>query len=225
MSKLQPTITADGSSTLYHPELDEHYHSVHGAYAESMHVFIRSGLHVAWDGLEEVKVLEVGFGTGLNAWLTAMEAVQAQKKVHYMGLEYQPLAKEVIGQLHFPQLHQSPEGSELWQKIHDADWDKPTATSPWFEIQKVELNWTEEQPDGLFDLIYYDAFAPNKQPEMWTPDLFEKAFKLLSMGGVWVTYTAKGAVRRGLQEAGFHVERIPGPPGKREMIRAWKINQ
>lgn len=223
--QVEPKATGDGSFTLYNCELDEHYHSIHGAYTESMHVFIRSGLHVVWDRLKEVKVLEVGFGTGLNAWLTALEADRTQKKIHYTGLEYHPLSQEVIIQLQLPRLQDHPDGQDLWQKIHDAEWNKPTALSPWFEIQKVELNWTEEQPEGLFDLIYYDAFAPNKQPEMWTPSLFEKSFQLLAKGGVWVTYTAKGSVRRGLQEAGFRVEKIPGPPGKREMLQAWKMDQ
>lgn len=225
MAKLQPNITGDGSSTLYHPELDEHYHSIHGAYTESMHVFIQSGLRAVWDGLEEVKMLEVGFGTGLNAWLTALEADRTQKRIRYTGLEYHPLSKEVITQLQLPLLHDHHGGPDLWQKIHDAEWNKPTALSPWFEIQKMEMDWTNEQPDGLFDLIYYDAFAPNKQPEMWAPSLLKKSFYLLAKGGVWITYTAKGSVRRGLQEAGFRVEKIPGPPGKREMLRAWKMDQ
>lgn len=214
--------TADGSLTLYLPDLDEHYHSINGAYTESMHVFIQSGLEAISASLDRISVLEIGFGTGLNAWLTGLWANHHQKEICYTGVDSHPLSQDLVQQFQFPQLTAQPEGLSTWKATHEAEWEKSTNIGKHFTLNKRQLDWIRENIDRSFDLIYYDAFAPNKQPEMWTLELFKKTYDLINSGGVLVTYTAKGDVRRAMQSAGFHVEKIPGPPGKREMLRAWK---
>lgn len=221
--KTQIIPTKDGSHSLYVAELDEHYHSIHGAYTESLHVFIRMGLQPLIDQQrQQIRVLEVGFGTGLNAWLTAMRCLDYHFMFHYAGLEKQPLEQNIISSLNYTEQHQHPQSVELWEAVHAAPWHTPHAITSHFTLHKQELDWTQQWPEGNFDLIYYDAFAPNKQPEMWTPALLDKCYALLNPGGIWVTYTSKGDVRRGLLAAGFEVEKVPGPPGKREMLRATK---
>lgn len=221
--KIQRITTQDGSSSLYQPALDEHYHSIHGAYTESMHVFIGMGLEpLLSQEKEQMRILEVGFGTGLNAWLTAFHSLEHHFMFHYVGVDKQPLEKEIISSLNYTEQHQHPQSKSLWAAIHAAPWQTPHAVTPHFTLHKQELDWTHQWPEGNFDLIYYDAFAPNKQPEMWTPALLDKCYALLNPGGIWVTYTSKGDVRRGLLAAGFDVEKVPGPPGKREMLRATK---
>lgn len=221
--KIQHITTQDGSSSLYQPALDEHYHSIHGAYTESMHVFIRMGLEpLLAQQKEHIRVMEVGFGTGLNAWLTALHSLDHHFMFHYVGLELQPLEQDLISSLNYTHQHPHPQAKPLWEAIHGAPWNEPHTITPHFTLEKQEFDWTRHWPTGTFDLIYYDAFAPNKQPEMWTPELLEKCYALLNPGGVWVTYTSKGDVRRGLIGAGFTVEKVPGPPGKREMLRAIK---
>ena len=203
--------------------LNEHYHSTHGAFTESIHVFIRSGLHAVWDQFDEIRILEVGFGTGLNAWLTALEANRYKRHIYYTSLERYPLSHQIIQTLQFPQLEDEEQGRKIWDKIHSSKWNQSEKISDWFELQKLEQDWIHDPLSDKYNVIYYDAFAPNKQPEMWTQPLLEKAYRLLTLGGVLVTYTAKGTIKRGLQAAGFQVEKIPGPPGKREMLRARKV--
>lgn len=221
---LSVVSTNDGSSSLYVPSLNEHYHSIHGAYTESMHVFIRMGLQpLLAEKREQIQVLEIGFGTGLNAWLTAIHSLEHNFMFHYLGIELQPLKDDIIDTLNYPMQHAHTDASELWKGIHATPWNSEYPIARNFMLQKQELDWTRHWPAGTFDLIYYDAFAPDKQPEMWTPELLEKCYALLNPGGVWVTYTSKGDVRRGLISAGFTVEKVPGPPGKREMLRATKM--
>lgn len=212
--------TADGSYTLYVPELDEHYHSVKGALTESQHIFIEMGLKHS--PAPEPRILEIGLGTGLNAFLTLIAAEEMQRKVHYTGIERYPLAEETLRQLDYPGII-GKKHEEDYYAIHQAPWEKETNLSPWFTLHKIEGDFTRHTFQKGYDIIYFDAFAPEKQPEMWEQALFNTLYNVLNEGGILTTYCAKGVVRRMLQTAGFTVERLPGPPGgKREILRATK---
>lgn len=212
--------TADGSYTLYVPELDEHYHSVKGALTESQHIFIEMGLKHS--PTPEPHILEIGLGTGLNAFLTLLAAEEMQRKVHYTGIERYPLAEETLRQLDYPGII-GKKHEEDYYAIHQAPWEKETNLSPWFTLHKIEGDFTRHTFQKGYDIIYFDAFAPEKQPEMWEQSLFNTLYNVLNEGGILTTYCAKGVVRRMLQTAGFTVERLPGPPGgKREILRATK---
>lgn len=214
--------TADGSYTLYVPELDEHYHSVKGALTESKHIFIDMGLKHA--AATEPRILEIGLGTGLNCFLTLMEAEASRRKVHYTGIERFPLTLEVVRSLDYPSVIGQGH-TEDYFAIHQAPWEKDVELSPWFTLHKTEGDFTRHQFEKGYDIIYFDAFAPEKQPEMWSQPLFDTLYSILNEGGILTTYCAKGVVRRMLQAAGFKVERLPGPPGgKREILRATKID-
>lgn len=211
-------LTADGSATLFVPELDEHYHSMKGAQTESQHIFIDLGLNASI--ATRPRVLEIGFGTGLNALLTLEAAEENRKKVHYTGIELYPLPWEVVKQLGYSD-------SPFFESLHSAPWEEESVISPYFALQKVQADFTKELPEVFqqhFDLVYFDAFAPEKQPEMWSQELFNQLYVQMNSGGILTTYCAKGVVRRMLQAAGFIVERLPGPPdGKREVLRGRKI--
>ena len=212
--------TADGSYTLYVPELDEHYHSVKGALTESQHVFIDMGLKHSSAACP--RILEIGLGTGLNCFLTLLQAEEDQRKVHYTGIERFPLDMDTIRQLDYPSLIGRGHEDDYFA-IHQAAWEEEVELSPWFTLHKVEGDFTRYSFEGGYDLIYFDAFAPEKQPEMWSQSLFDSLYRLLNEGGILTTYCAKGVVRRMLQSAGFTVERLPGPPGgKREILRGTK---
>ncbi len=211
--------TKDGSHTLYVPAMDEHYHSVNGARQESMHVFIEAGLRQVQ--ISSINVLEVGFGTGLNAFLTLLEAEQSNRTVHYTSLELYPLSEEVVAHLNYGQLI-APEKAELFTKLHQAEWGKEVQITSNFYLHKINCDLCQSKFEENYDLIYFDAFAPDKQPEMWQPELFQRLFDHTRTGGILTTYCAKGVVRRAMQAAGYKVERLPGPPGKREMLRAVK---
>ena len=229
--KRELQLTADGSHTLFIPEMDEHYHSVNGAVQESRHVFIEAGLH----HLErrEITILEIGFGTGLNAWLTLEEAEKSGRNVYYTGLELYPLEWQLVEQLGYisaneqlmPGDNQCP-AHELFKQLHTSPWEEDVPITPHFTLRKVQkdFNKLETETEGWkADVIYFDAFAPEKQPEMWSQELFNRLYVLLNNSGILTTYCAKGVVRRMLQAAGFIVERLPGPPGgKREILRARK---
>ncbi len=212
--------TNDGSNTLYVPDLNEHYHSVHGALQESQHVFIKHGLEYALEQKRDVKILEVGFGTGLNAILTLPYALSQQAFIQYDTLEKYPLTTEVVERLHFEQFILNPEQLDYFKQMHASPWNEPADLSPYFTLQKIHETLEEfSPPDAYYDVIYFDAFAPEKQPELWTEEVFAKLYKAVRPGGVLVTYCAKGAFKRNLKAAGFIVEALPGPPGKREMTR------
>lgn len=212
--------TADGSYTLYVPELDEHYHSVKGALTESQHIFIEMGLKHS--PVSEPRILEIGLGTGLNAFLTLNAAEETQRKVHYTGIERYPLTEETVRRLNYPAIIGKGHEPEYYA-IHQAPWGTDTALSAWFTLHKIEGDFTHYTFNKGYDVIYFDAFAPEKQPEMWEQTLFDSLYEVLNEGGILTTYCAKGVVRRMLQTAGFTVERLPGPPGgKREILRATK---
>lgn len=212
-------LTDDGSPTLYLPALDEHYHSVRGAVAESMHVYIKTGLEAC--GRETVDLFECGFGTGLNAFLTLLAAGQSRRHIHYTVVEAFPLdAAQAIG-LAYPETIQ-PGSRPLFEQLHRCEWEREVAITPCFTLHKIEADLTRHPlGDERYDVIYYDAFAPEKQPELWNAELLGRVARSLRRGGVLSTYCAKGEVRRRLQQAGLIVQRTPGPPGgKREILQA-----
>lgn len=214
-------VTEDGSHTIYLPEIDEHYHSVHGAIQESVHIYINQGLLQAPQ--KELKILEVGFGTGLNAYLTFCYALLAGQTVSYYTLEKYPLTESEYLSLNYPQSI-FPEYSHTFQQMHRTEWNQAKAISPDFTLHKVQSDLLTHRFDPVpqFDLVYYDAFAPGKQPEMWSDEILSKVAAAVKKGGILVTYCAKGSVRRAFSAAGFSMERIPGPIGKKEILRGKK---
>ncbi len=218
--KLEIITTADGSHTIYLPELNEHYHSVHGAIAESRHIFINAGFYARKSN--HVNIFEVGFGTGLNALLTCLESKATQCTVTYCALEPFPLDEKIWKLLNYPQMLGNSEASNWIMKLHNASWNTQIRISEQFIFMKQKSGLAEAKiPYRAFDLIYFDAFAPTVQPELWSQEVFEKLFRACVAGARIVTYCAKGEVRRKLQRAGFRVERLPGPLGKREILRGW----
>jgi len=214
-------ITEDGSHTLHIPELNEHYHSIHGAIQESTHIFIKTGLH-AFASSQNISILEVGFGTGLNALLTYKEAQTAGQKIQYTGIEKYPLLPNEFRHLNYA-TEISPNFIEIFKQIHEVPWASHQAISPNFLLQKIKADLLNFETKNHYDLIYFDAFGPDIQPKLWTEAIFNKMFSLLNSNGKLVTYSAKGQVRRNMLASGFKVERLPGPPGKREMLRAIKL--
>jgi len=212
-------ITSDGSHTLFVPEIDECYHSSHGAIQESRHIFIESGLKHCTK--KEIRVLEIGFGTGLNAFLTLIEAERSGKKIHYISLEKYPVEVEKAFQLNYSDLI-APEFKEIFEKLHTSLWNEVAQISTFFSLKKVEADFTKYDFTEKYDVIFFDAFSPEKQPEMWTVEQFEKLYKCCNFEAVLTTYCAKGDIRRAMQKAGFKVERLQGPPGKREILRGIK---
>lgn len=210
--------TEDGSHTLYFPEIDETYHSTHGAVNESLHVFIHAGFDLCVK--QKLRVLEVGFGTGLNAYLAAL-ASESRQQVHYTSVEKYPLSKEVWSHLNFASVH--AQRDTLFADIHASAWGVETALLSTFHLLKLEADFSSLSLSSEYDVLFYDAFSPDKQPELWTEAVFRKLYAHTALGGVLTTYCAKGVVRRAMQAAGYSVERIPGPKGKREMLRARKL--
>ena len=217
MSDLKKIITADNSPTLYHPDLDEHYHSINGALQESMHVFINAGLKEITK--DKISILEIGFGTGLNALLTFTENLNVKKEIYYEAIEKFPLSTEMIKILQQSHIF----NSVISRQIHRAVWEKKIKISNHFTLKKIQTDLLDYQPTQTFDLIYFDAFAPEKQPELWTEEIFTKLYEATNQNGILVTYSAKGIVKQALRDAGFFVKRLPGPKGKRHMVRAVKV--
>ena len=217
MQNIELIVTGDGSHTLYNKALNENYHSVHGAINESLHVFIKNG--IAAIGKKELTILEIGFGTGLNALLTYHYAIQHNIKVKYRSIELYPLDFDVINALNYPSVLDS-EYKSLFEQIHNAPWNSLTKLHPLFSIDKLEGSIHTLMLKPNIDLVYFDAFAPEKQPDMWTFEVFLKVKKLLNNNAILVTYCAKGIIKRILKDVGFNVKALQGPPGKREMTRA-----
>ena len=209
-------ITEDGSNSLYVPEIDECYHSSHGAIQESRHIFIEAGLKQFRKS--EINVLEVGFGTGLNAFLTMIQAERSGKQIQYVSLEKYPVETEKALQLNYPEELLSEKRS-CFELMHLSDWNKKVQLTPFFSLEKVETDFTQYTPVDKFDIVFFDAFSPEKQPEMWTQERFGLIYKYCNDAAILTTYCAKGVVRRAMQAAGFTVERLTGPPGKREILR------
>ncbi|MBC2839898.1 tRNA (5-methylaminomethyl-2-thiouridine)(34)-methyltransferase MnmD [Robiginitalea sp. SC105] len=212
--------TSDGSRTIQIPQWQEQYHSMHGALQESRHVFIRHGLSLYAD--RKLRVLEMGFGTGLNALISLLEAPKLGLVLEYTALEAYPVTQQEWQALDYGGLFEDDAARDHFQKLHQADWEKPSAVTPWFTLCKVQADLLGFSEEDAYDLVYFDAFGARVQPELWTEAVFGSMFRALGGGGRLVTYAAKGSVRRAMQACGFTVERLPGPPGKREMLRAVK---
>ena len=223
--EVQIIETEDGSSSLYIPLLNETYHSFHGALTESNHVFIKQGLKY-WQemyGKAAVNVLEVGFGTGLNAMLSVRYALENHCNIFYETIEAYPLSADVIHQLNYPLLMKEAHLKELFYKIHKIEWGTPFPVVDFFTLLKQLKKLEEYRPENNFyDVVFFDAFAPNKQAELWEIDILKKMYDALTPAGVFVTYCAKGQLKRDLKTLGFEVQTLPGPPGKKEMVRAIK---
>ena len=218
---LKVEVTDDGSATILVTEMDEHYHSVRGALTESNHIYrdcaflYRSGKTPSIP----VKLLEIGFGTGLNAVVTAMVANE-KNPVHYITMEKYPLADDVVSMLHYDE---SING-DLFKAIHAAEWNKPVKVTPFFTLEKIKGDYIQDNLPQSIDVVYFDAFAPEKQPEMWSIEAFERLVNVMNNGAVLSTYCAKGEIRRMLSGLGLTVERLAGPiGGKREILRATKL--
>ncbi len=215
--------TGDGSATIYLPDLDETYHSIHGALQESNHVFVKEGLDfvLAESKQELIRVFEVGFGTGLNAVLFSEMAQMLQKKIYFESIEKYPIDINLINQLKPYQKEDSN-----FSFVHEIAWEEKKSINSYFDLKKIKADLLEFNfsTEAYFDLILMDAFAPDKQAEMWSVEIFSKLFQSLKPGGILVTYSAKGDVKRAMRESGFVVKRIDGPPGKKHMLRAIKPN-
>ncbi|HLP50125.1 MAG TPA: tRNA (5-methylaminomethyl-2-thiouridine)(34)-methyltransferase MnmD [Chitinophagales bacterium] len=222
---MQIITTQDGSHTLFNEQFNEIYHSRHGAIRESLHVFIKQGLDYIVEGANanEVRILEIGFGTGLNALLTMLEAEKRHLNIDYTTLELYPIDIATIKELNYTQQLGYEFCYGPYHSLHLVRWNEAHAVTPNFTFKKVnESVFTYELPACKFDIIYFDAFAPDNQPEMWTADTFRKMYAAMRPDGVLVTYCSKSIVQRAMREAGLVVEKLPGPPGKREMLRAMK---
>lgn len=221
----QVLVTEDGSHTIFVPELNETYHSIHGAIQESTHVYIERGLHylVQRDQVKCIRIFELGFGTGLNAFLSAKYATDNGLLVEFESIEAFPLDQEVLLHLNYPNQIASSNYNNFFQKIHEAPWDQNNVVSSNFNLIKKHTTIQGYHTSAKFDICFFDAFAPSKQAEMWEYPILEKIASLLSTKGIFVTYCAKGQLKRDLKALGFEVESLSGPPGKLQMIRATKI--
>lgn len=215
--------TEDGSLTLYAPTFGEHYHSMHGAVQESEHIYLGLALRERMSSWQEgdapLRLFEVGFGTGLNALLSWREAEERHIPLQYYSIEKFPITPEIYEALHYEGLGEEREVKDQLLRLHTAPWDEAVELSPFFTLYKLRGDLTTCTFPERLSVIYYDAFSPESQPELWAEVLFQRLGKVASSGAILSTYCAKGEVRRRLQRAGFLVERLPGPPGKREVLR------
>lgn len=220
--KREVITTKDGSKTIHLPEWNENYHSHHGAYQEAMHVFINSGLKQFTPTKKPISVLEIGFGTGLNALLT-FNHTSKNNPILYTGLEAYPVNQNELDALNYTKLDALQAYQSVYQKMHTVQWNEWETINSHFKLLKLQKQLEDFNPENeTFDLIYFDAFGPRVQPDLWSLAVFETLFRSMKKEGIFVTYCCKGQVRRDLIQVGFEVEKIPGPPGKREMLRAFK---
>jgi len=224
MKKSSILLTKDGSHTIFLPELDESYHSTHGAIQESNHVFISEGLeYYSYNkGVKEISIIEMGFGTGLNALLSALFANNHNIRIDYETIEPYPLDHDLINELNYSEQLEHFLAEEIFKGIHEARWNESVSVHTDFCLKKIKQRFQDYKSDRCFDICFYDAFSPSKQPDMWEKPLLQKVYDVLSQGGVFVTYCAKGQLKRDLTTLGFEVDTIEGPPGKMQMVRAIK---
>lgn len=213
--------TGDGSTTIQIEDWDEQYHSKHGAVQEAYHVFIKNGL--SFFSNQKLAILEIGFGTGLNAFITFLESSKANLTINYYGVEAFPVSTEELKQLNYIETLNAETFEKEFRLMHECDWEVFNSISKNFHLKKQQKQFKHINDEDLFNLIYFDAFGARVQPELWTAEIFQKMYSALKPNGILVTYAAKGSVRRAMQAVGFSVERLPGPPGKREMLRATKL--
>lgn len=211
--------------TIHLPEWDEQYHSKHGAIQEARHVFLKMGLHhwLESNSKRPLEILEIGFGTGLNAFLTLLESNRNDIEINYTGVEAYPVITSEIEMLNYPEAADASSAEDQFKNLHSIPWEISAAITEKFSLLKNKLTFQELDMTNQFDLVYFDAFGARVQPELWGEDIFNSMYKALKSNGVLVTYAAKGSVRRAMISAGFQVEKLPGPPGKREMLRAVKL--
>ena len=212
--------TLDGSTTIHIAEWDECYHSKHGAIQEAQHVFIKNGLSLFPD--RNVSILEIGFGTGLNAFITFLESKKRNQSIDYVGVEAYPISADEILSMNYVEELNALEQSSIFDTMHQSNWQEKIILDYDFTLTKRKQFFEEIDDENKFDLIYFDAFGYRVQPELWSTAIFEKMYKALKPNGVLVTYAARGVVKRSMIEVGFTVEKLAGPPGKREMFRATK---
>ena len=220
---LKMIITEDGSHTIYLPEMNENYHSVHGAISESLHVYIRSGF--SYHPARKVSILEIGFGTGLNVLLTLLQAREEKREVIYHSVDTYILPADVTDNLNYGSFYNLFSGGtdpNWFKMIHESSWDKEHQITGFFLLKKSQADVKKIELTHKYDIVFFDAFGPDKQPDMWTDYIFRKIFNAMNPGSIMTTYSSKGEVRRKLEKTGFMVTRIPGPAGKREMLRCFR---
>jgi tRNA U34 5-methylaminomethyl-2-thiouridine-forming methyltransferase MnmC len=212
--------TLDGSTTIHLKEWDECYHSKHGAIQEAKHVFIKNGLSLFENN--PVSILEIGFGTGLNAFITFLESIEKKQQIDYVGVEAYPVNAEEVLAMNYVEELEALKFHNIFEKMHKCEWDNKVEICDQFSLTKRKQFFDEINDLETFDLIYFDAFGYRVQPELWSTEIFQKMYNSLKPNGVLVTYAARGVVKRSMIEVGFTVEKLAGPPGKREMFRAFK---
>ncbi|MCJ7448841.1 MAG: tRNA (5-methylaminomethyl-2-thiouridine)(34)-methyltransferase MnmD [Bacteroidales bacterium] len=215
----QLVTTSDGSHTIFVPEINEHYHSIHGAVQESEYIFLKNGFNFC--KADPINIFEAGFGTGLNALLTAVRCIKEKREVFYTSIEKYPLADDIIRVLNY-HLFAGKEGQYIFDRIHESEWNGMQNICGNFNLRKIKGDLTSDHLTGCYDLIYFDAFGPDKQPEMWSRNVFTKISGITAKNGILITYSVKGDVKRNLKSCGFDVHILPGPPGKRQILRAIK---
>ncbi|WP_456420830.1 tRNA (5-methylaminomethyl-2-thiouridine)(34)-methyltransferase MnmD [Lutibacter sp.] len=218
--KREIIVTNDGSTTIHLPKWNEQYHSKYGAILEAKHVFIKNGLSLFSNDV--ISILEIGFGTGLNSFITFLECEIRDLTVDYVGVEAYPVLTKEIEQLNYVSALKANNFNAIFEKMHQQEWGIKNKISTKFSLTKRKQFFNEITDENRYNLIYFDAFGARVQPELWTEAIFEIMYNALKKGGILVTYSAKGSVRRAMQSVGFVVERLAGPPGKREMLRATK---
>lgn len=215
--------TKDGSNSLRNTISGDTYHSVHGAMGESQHVFVQNGLMKAFEQKTDlIKILELGFGTGLNALLCLKESIQQQRLVEYHSLEKYPVTEEIYSNLDFHNTAELREFHSEYLQLHTSPWDLGIRLGHHFSFTKYLIDFVDYRPSGQYDVIFHDAFAPDSHPEVWKEDFLTKCYQWLADDGFLITYCAKGSFKRALKDVGFVVESLPGPPGKREITRAFR---
>ena len=218
--KREIIITSDGSTSIHLPEWEESYHSKHGAIQEAQHVFIKNGLSLCKG--QSVSVLEIGFGTGLNAFITFLESQKSNQNIDYVGVEGFPISAEEVLQMNYVNQLNANQFELEFKKMHQSDWEENVTISEHFRLTKRKQLFNEINYKNQFDIIYFDAFGYRVQPELWSVEIFTKMFEALKEGGILVTYACRGPIKNTMKEAGFQIEKLAGPPGKREMLRGWK---
>ena len=218
--KREIIITSDGSTSIHLPEWEESYHSKHGAIQEAQHVFIKNGLSLCKG--QSVSVLEIGFGIGLNAFITFLESKKNKQKIDYVGVEGFPISPEEVLQMNYVDQLKANQFESEFKIMHTSDWEENVTISDTFRLTKRKQLFNDINDKDQFDIIYFDAFGYRVQPELWSVEIFTKMFNALKEGGILVTYACRGPIKNAMKEAGFKIEKLAGPPGKREMLRGWK---